>query len=271
MNESELMQADDQISLLDLWEKLRNGWRSVVGGVALGALSAGLAIVLISPKYETTSVLQVGMTAGKEVEAVTTTVERFKSLTFVLEATKQAGVVAGDCVTGQLVKGTSLIELKTIGDTPESSSRLNDIVVRMLVERHDALGAPLKRKLESDIAVAKGKLKAVERELAHFPRVTPLKDGQFSSVSLLVSLKVQKQQELFALQQELISLELMMVPPATQTTHTIEAPFVALKPVSPKKGLLIALGLIGGLLLGVMAAFVRDAWVQTRLTRGRAS
>ena len=59
MNENEMMQ-DDEISLFDLWEKLREGWLAVVGGAVLGIAGAVLAIFLIPPKYEAVAVVQVG-------------------------------------------------------------------------------------------------------------------------------------------------------------------------------------------------------------------
>ena len=37
MNENEMVQ-DDEISLFDLWERLRAGWRYVAGGTAIGLL-----------------------------------------------------------------------------------------------------------------------------------------------------------------------------------------------------------------------------------------
>ena len=42
---------------------------------------------------------------------------------------------------------------------------------------------------------------------------------------------------------------------------------VAPKPVSPKTGLLLALGLVGGLLVGVMSVFVCSAWQRAKAQR----
>jgi len=256
----------------------------VLAGAGLGALVSGLAVVMITPKYEAASTLQIGMIAGKEIEAATTTLERFKSSAFVLEAATQAGVeklverisfgdgAGGDYIKAQLVKGTSLVELKTIGDTPESSKKLNDVLVQQLAQRHEVLGAPLKEKLKSDIALTKEKLKSLEIELAELSKIsivsTP-KDGQFSPVSLLVSQKIQKQSEVFGLRQQLTNLESMQLAPATQKTQAIELPFAPVKPTSPKKILLVTLGLIGGLLIGLVTVFVRDGWGRSRQAKAK--
>lgn len=276
------MQAEDEINLFDFLEKLRVGWRLVVGGTVLGAMVAWVAIMLIAPKYEAVSTLQIGLIAGKEIEAVTTTLERFNSPAFLLEAATEARVeklverisqgdgVGRDFVKPRLIKGTALIELKTIGNTMESAKKLNDVLVQQLAQRHEDLGTPLKEKLKSDVALTKEKLKTVEQELSelsHISNVTTSKDAQFSPVSLLVSQKIQKQSEVFGLRQQLTTMELMQIAPATQKTQAIEATFVLFKPTSPKKTLLLVLGMIGGLLLGGIAVFISDSWIEVKRAR----
>ena len=61
MNANDMIQ-EEEISLFDLWDKLREGWRYVAGGTAIGLLGAGLALTLIPPKYEAVAVVQVGQT-----------------------------------------------------------------------------------------------------------------------------------------------------------------------------------------------------------------
>lgn len=110
----------------------------------------------------------------------------------------------------------------------------------------------------------KEKLVVVERELKELGSFakggSSVKDTQFAPVSLLTSMRVQKQSEVFGLQQQLAAMELSLLPPATVSTSALEVPFVAKKPVSPKKGLLIVLGAIGGLLLGVIWIFAASSW-----------
>lgn len=276
---------EDEISLFDLWEKLRAGWKSIFGGACLGGLAAGVVVLVVAPKYEAASVLQIGLIAGKEIESATMTLERFRSQTFFLEAAKQGGFqvaadqvalgegLVGDYVKVQILKGTSLLEVKTYGDTPESSKKLNDVLIRQLEQRHDLLGEPLKEKLKSDIALTRERLNVVEQELAVLSEVNykDAKDVQFSPVSLLMSQKIQKQSEIFGLRRQLTDLELMQIAPATQKTQMLEAPFVVMKPVSPKRNLLLTLGLVGGVLLGVFIVLVKNSWVRALQSRARAS
>ena len=86
----------------------------------------------------------------------------------------------------------------------------------------------------------------------------------------MTGLRVQKASELFAQRQAIVALETALSAPATQPTKAIEAVFVTDKPVSPKKTLLLALGLIGGLLAGVVAVFFVDAWQRAKRERRTA-
>ena len=68
-----------------------------------------------------------------------------------------------------------------------------------------------------------------------------------------------------------MAYETALMPPATQPAKALEGIFVVDKPVSPKKGLLLALGIIGGLLGGVLGIFVADGWRRARVVRCVAS
>ncbi|MBN8498388.1 hypothetical protein [Accumulibacter sp.] len=80
-----------------------------------------------------------------------------------------------------------------------------------------------------------------------------IKDDRFTQLSLLTSLRLQKESEFFNQGPIVSMLEAALNPPATQSSEAIEPVFVSDKPVSPTKGLLLALGLIGGLFAGVVS------------------
>lgn len=279
MNENE-MQQEDEVSLFDLWETLREGWKSVAGGAALGLAGAVVATVLIAPKYEAVALLRVGSVAGNVIEAPELSVQRVGAPAFRLELARKSGdetlldamlvdaTANKDFATATMVKGVPLIALKTTANSRELALTGVNVLLALLEARHTELGATLRSKVESDITMSKEKLKVIERELVDLEKLasnsSQVKDTQFASVSLLTSLRVQKQAEIFGLRQQLTALELSLLPPATQPTHAIEAPYVANKPVSPKRGLLLALGAIGGLLFGVMWVFVANAWRRAR-------
>ena len=249
MNENEMVQ-DDEISLFDLWEKLREGWLAVVGGAVLGIAGAVLAIFLVPPKYESAMTIQIGKVGGNVIEAPEVVIARVGTPSFRLAAAQKAGDeklveglttnAAGDSAIGaSLVKGTQLLSLTTSGNAPEAARQLSAAVIGVLQERHEALSRPLLAKISSDIALSKEKLAVIEREMLELSRAPSgglnLKDTQFAPVSLLTSMRAQKQADVFGLRQQLTAMEFSMLPPATQPTQALEAPYIARRRFRPRR------------------------------------
>lgn len=272
---------DDEISLFDLWQTLKDKWRYVLGGILLGGLGAAAMITTSQAQYEATAMLQTGRVAGSIIEDPSTIVVRFKSPSFNLEVAKDVDdpdwveQVEGGGGT-QILSATvpkaspSMVEVKVKAKSPEFAKKIADAATAKLIERQEELSAQTRRKIEFDLFVAKEKLVKSEQDLLVLSKTLDsvgTKDDRFTQISLMMSVKLQKESEMFALRQAVFALEIALLPPATQPARVLEATFVSPKPVSPKKGLLLALGLVGGLLLGVMSVFVSSAWRRAKAQR----
>ena len=305
MNENEMVQ-DDEISLFDLWERLRAGWRYVAGGTAIGLLGAGLALALISPKYEAVAVVQVGQTGqvGQvaqvglvgpvttlPVEPTQLSVERMKTPTFQMAVAKGAGIddwidalrrsatAGSDYLSLQVSKATvgqnaaPLMELRAKADSIENARKIAELAIQELGKRQAEIAKPSIDRMQADLAIAKEKRQRAEEDLGSLSKLVAaagIKDDRFTQLSLMNSLRLQKESELFFQRQLVAALEGALGPPATQPAKAIEPVFVSEKPVSPKKALLLVLGLVGGLVAGVVAVFFVDAWRRAKRERRTA-
>jgi uncharacterized protein involved in exopolysaccharide biosynthesis len=309
MNENEMMQ-NDEISLFDLWGKLRDGWRYVVGGTLIGLVGAGAAIALIPPKYEAVAVIQVGQvgqlgqlgqvgqagqTSSVPVEPATQAVERMKSPAFQMKVAKAAGVqewvdallrstgATTKYLALQIVKATAtpgpggapLIELRASAESAEVARKIAEATIGELAKRQLELARPTVEKMRLDLMIAKDNLASAEKELENIHRLVAnvgVKDDRFSQLSLMTNLRVSKELEFFKQRQVIAALETALAVPYTQPAEVLEDIFVTDRPVSPRKKLLLALGLVGGMLAGVVLVFFVDAWRRARRERaGRTS
>lgn len=290
MNENELQQ-EDEISLFDLWETLREGWKTVVGGTAVGLAGAVVAIILLAPKYEAVAILQVGQVgqvgqAGQaaplQVEAPAQAIERLKSSSFQLSVAEDLGdqkwkelLLSSSTATTrhlavQVMKTAPVIELKVSASSPEQAKSIAEATIKGLARKQDEIAKPMVDKVKADLSITKEKLASAEKELETLSKIAMnavVKDERFTQLSLITSLRVQKEAEVFGLRQTIMAYETALMPPATQPAQALEPVYVASKPVSPKKPLLIALGLVSGLLVGVMWVFVANAWRRAQTER----
>lgn len=279
MNRNEMVQ-DDGISLFDLCEKLRSGWYFVVGGTVLGLVGAGWAIVDSPPKYEAAAIVLVGKVAGGVIEQPTQSIERMKTPSFQMAVAEKLGskawiedLLGSSSATSkyfslQLVKGSvvagalPLIELKATGESADTAKKIAEAVILELAIRQAEIAKSSIDKIRLDMSISQEKLVSAEKELEGLSKLMAnvgVKDDRFTQLSLIASLRVQKEAEVFGLRQVIMALETSLMPPATQPAKAIEAVFGVDKPVSPKKTLLLTLGLVGGLLVGILSVFFVDA------------
>lgn len=283
MNEKELVQ-DDEISLFDLLDKLRSGWRYVVGGTVLGVALAGLMITITPPRFEAVAVIQVGQVGQLgPIEPPTQAVERMKTSSFQMAVAQRLANKAWiDDLQGalsatskyialQVLKASpALIELKVNADSADAAKKIAEAVILELAIRQTEIAKPMVDKLRQDLSIAKEKLLSAEKELDGLNKMIAnvgVKDDRFTQISLITTLRVQKEEEVFGQRQAIMGYETALMPPATQEAKAIEPVFVVDKPVSPKKTLMLALGLLGGLLAGVVSVFFVDAWRRAKERR----
>ena len=274
--------VEDEVSLFDLWGMLRGGWRLVFGSVVLGVLGAVAAIAFIAPQFEAVALLQTGTVSGSMIEEPTTALERLRSPSFLREIAVEVGDsawvdqidagVQGRTLVAKIQKATpSMIEVRVVTGSPDSSKKIAELSTARLIRRQTELASRVVAKVEFDISVLKEKLGKSESDLTALSKAidpTNVKNDTFSQLSLLTSLRMQRESDSFALRQSIYVLENSLLPPLTQPARVLEDIFVSNKPVFPKKGVLLAMGLVAGLLVGVMLVFVSGAW---RLARARRS
>ena len=274
--------VEDEVSLFDLWGMLRGGWRLVFGSVVLGVLGAVAAIAFIAPQFEAVALLQTGTVSGSMIEEPTTALERLRSPSFLREIAVEVGDsawvdqidagVQGRTLVAKIQKATpSMIEVRVVTGSPDSSKKIAELSTARLIRRQTELASRVVAKVEFDISVLKEKLGKSESDLTALSKAidpTNVKNDTFSQLSLLTSLRMQRESDSFALRQSIYALENSLLSPLTQPARVLEDIFVSNKPVFPKKGVLLAMGLVAGLLVGVMLVFVSGAW---RLARARRS
>ena len=292
MNENEML-LEDEISLFDLWEKLREGWLAVVGGTVLGIAGAVLAIFLIPPKYEAMAIIQVGQIGQiqrglisdgnksnvrlrtvqpvESVESSVLAVERMRTPAFqerVFDRAGAHGQLAVQVIKATATEASPLIELKVAGGSPEHLARIGESAVVELMQSEELLARPWIELIRGEIRLAEERIARVDKDVSDSGRLVlegASKSNRAGDAALLAAIKERQQQDISVYRQTIAVAQAALA--ATRPAHAIEPFSVGGAPVSPKRNLLFALGTIGGLLAGVMWVFVSDAWRRARAAR----
>lgn len=279
MREAELPQEVG--GAIDIWQRLKAGYKYIVWAVGFALAVALLAVLLLPQRYEAFAIIQVGQVASSPIEQSVLAVERIKTPSFQLRAAKAMGddkwlSRLTDSVSGsskdlvvQVMKSTAaqgagaLIELKASAQSKELAAKKAETVVVELVRIQNEIASPTVSKIRSNLVIAREKLSRAEQEMTSLGKLVAsasVKDDRFTQLSLMTSVRLQKEQEIFDLRQSIMALETSLVAPATQSAKMIEAVFVSDKAVSPNKTLLLSLAVIVGLMIGVVLIFSENAW-----------
>ncbi len=270
-------QDDDEISLWDIVNFLKEGWRWLAGGLVLGLLGA-VGFVIVSPsQYEATAVIQpatVGMptttttttTKGAEVEPVAQTLERLKLATFYSGALVQAcqapsALALTGSVKASQVKGNSLIQVSYRAPSTAVAEACVNAVVAHLTQSQAAVAEPLLKTLEEQLALTKKQLTEAQSFQGQLEkRAVSSKDG----ASLLMLSALSKREEMVRLEKLLVEQKVQLSAPLTQPMQLLGPIYAPERAVAPKKLPMLAGGLFGGLVFGGLVFFVRRSWLARR-------
>lgn len=278
-NQINAQQDEDSISLWQVLDFFKDGWRWLVSGLLVG-IAGALGFLLWAPVlYEATAIVApatVGMstvvstsatsTKGSEVESVGQTLERLKFPTFYTsELLKSCEALSGQAlaagVKATLVKGNSLIQVSYRAPSVDVAEGCVNAIVAQLIKSQVSIAAPVIKTLEEQLALTKRQLVEAEAFQGQLEKRTVTStDG----ASLLMLNALSKREEIVRLHKLLIEQQVQLTSPLTQQMQLLEPIYAPEKPVAPKRLPVLVGGLFGGLALGCLIYFLRRSWLDRK-------
>lgn len=235
----------DEISLIDIYEFFRDGWKTLLAGSVIG-LGAGFGTAFILPeKFEASGLIEPASVATKAVEPVAVLVEKMKSPTYYSPGTIET------CGVDKLANPAQSLVTRLKPNVPRNASYASVIyraessaeaakcleqVLQDVVQNQAQLAKPLINNLEVTLSNAEQELQATttERDQQRIKnrerlKVAKLKlvaaeefvekfskdgvqfkfgDPQFSASTLLLSTLISKQNEIKDLEIQISALEM---------------------------------------------------------------
>lgn len=251
-------------------DALRLAWRErwvVLAFTALGCALAALALFVKTPVYEASAIVriaQVGKAGGGEsvlVESQAQAIARFRIPTFLMAAQLEPGLSfeqLGRYVDVTAVRGTEALDIRYRAATPDTAKLGARKLFDLLASRHADLAKPAVEALQRQLAQAERlHAESLERRQRILEKLPSLAAGSVKDQYPFLDAAFVVQDVEIAKWQSFIRDA--MVAPSTLPTRLVETISVSDRPVEPRPLRYWAAGVIGGGLLGLLAAFAHDA------------
>ena len=268
LQQSEIQsQVDDEISLIDILRFLKSAWKAIAFFGLVG-LALSIAYLAMTPKQYEASVqitmAQIGATnnninpLGVNIEEPALLISRLSSPTsFTPEAIAACGMQDQANASESLSKSikltpakgvASVVELKTFGGTPQSAQDCALGVFNLIKTTQSQIVAPY-------IEEAKVKLADDEDRLQKAKDLVTRSDKSGSAMSASY---LSTRDEIRYLLDEITALKNVVTSNQNRATRMVAPIYTSDTPIAPKKRMVLAAGLLGGLFLGLLVALARQ-------------
>jgi LPS O-antigen subunit length determinant protein (WzzB/FepE family) len=237
--------ADDEISLLDIYEFLKDGWLTIAATTVLGgAIGVGTAFVL-PEKFLASATIQPTRALGNDVESIAVLAEKMRSPTYYSQQSFSACDVADSTNPAQtlatslkpnVAKNSGFVSVSfkstnintsiaclnaVLDDVIKTQFDLKELILQRANEdlrqaRQRLVTSRIKNEQElkqnkEQLSTLKEKLRAAQQFVSRFENNAArfdFKDDQFSASSLLLATILSKQNEVKDLQIQINNLEM---------------------------------------------------------------
>ncbi len=263
---------EDEISLLDILLFLKRSWKIITIFGVIG-LSAAIIYLLIAPKqYQAIAQIQMAQIStaannnnnnnninplGVNIEEPNLLIARMSFPTSFTPATISAcGLDGKENATSILAKSIKLsqpkgvpnvVELKTTASNPKGAQQCANAIFDLVKMSQDKIISPY---------IAEAKIKLADDE-ARLEKAKDLVLKADKSGSVMSAAYLSTRDEIRYLLDEITALQNVIASNTNRATRLVAPIYVSDFPISPKKRVSLAAGLLGGLFLGFLIALGR--------------
>jgi uncharacterized protein involved in exopolysaccharide biosynthesis len=268
----------EQVQLIHYLRVLKKRRWLILIGTLISILMAGVTSALLPKEYETSLQLRIGQVWGKAVDDTYRVAEIINSEPFLDRVRKDTNVsksaqdmkrhedvIASVAESGRQLSGGKypiLLNVKTVGPSPEKVLEIAETVARLAIQDHQLRFAQLQREYTSYERQLTDKIRLVQTGIDEL-NATLIRQYTSSRVNpeavILGQADRDKQEaNLISLLRELRDVRVNNASKVlTQNTEIVFPPVLPEKPIRPKTRLnLILAGLVGNIVFVIMAFFL---------------
>ena len=283
----EQLTDDDEISLMDIFDFLVDGWKTVFSILFVGS-SIGIVTSMVLPEqFEAKALIEsakvaslTNSTNSTYVESITVLAEKMRSPTYYDSKTLAVCVNEGEggnlealakSLNANVARNSNFVSVSYRAESRENAVRCLEQVLEIAIARQKTLADANLTSVLSSLENLKKKAdelrKTVKQLESDRGAQFKFKNIEYSAAALITVTLQSKVQELLATENQISASESMLKPPNTQDAKFVTPIFASEQRVSPRRSQIVMISAIGSLFLGVLILFLRKAIVSIKKQR----
>ena len=270
MNEQNYV-ADDEFSILDIYEFLKDGWKTITATTVLGgAIGVGAAFVL-PEKFLASASIQPARVLGEDIEKMNEMNEKMRSPSYYSQQTFTAcDLVDSDNPGDTLVKAlnpnvarnSSYVSVSFKSTNIKLAVACLNAVLDDIKLNQNYIAKPKTTRALTSLKNDIENLKLAETSVATLSKKAmtfDTKDARFSASQLMFALLQSKQSEISNLKERIQTTELLLTEPDTMTASFTTPIYSSPLKVEPKRSLIAVISVLAGGFIGLLLLVLRRA------------
>jgi len=253
------------VSLLELWLVVRKRRSWLFAGLLFGIAAAIAYTSMVQPVYESHATLQIGRIHDKGLieEPVTLAVQLMdqygpdssdgdqREIPYLKQVTQASH-------TKQLL-AAEILRLVAVGHSPGEAKEFLDDILTKVMQQHEQIYDGTIELLRRRLVATDEQIKILTVDIKGLGGlIARLKESQPIQASLLAMERGRMSVELGNLERDRVMLQRQLIKPYTNRSNVIAPASPTKTPVSPKKLTSLSVGVLFGLVLGLLAVFLRE-------------
>ncbi len=262
--------SDDEISLLDIYDFLVEGWKTIVAMAVVGTSIGIITSLALPEQFEAKAPIESARIASSYVEANAVLAEKMRSPTYY--DSKTLAVCIGDGRDGNLetlakslnaniARNSNFVSVSYRAESREDAIRCLEQVLQIVIENQQQLVSAGLTSVVSNLENLKKKADELRKTIKQLESDRgaqfEFKNIEYSAAALITVTLQSKVQELLATENQISAAESMLKPPNTQDAKFATPIFASEQRVSPRRSLIVMISAIGSLFLGVLILMLR--------------
>jgi len=262
--------TDDEISLIDIYEFLVDGWKTILAMTFIGT-SIGIVTSMVLPEqFEAKASIESARVTSNYVSSHAVLAEKMRSPTYY--DSKTLAVCIGDSRGGNLetlakslnpnvAKNSNFVSVSYRAESREDAIRCLEQVLEVVFVRERELAIARSSSVLSNLENLKKKADELRKTIKQLESDRgaqfQFKNIEYSAAALITVTLQSKVQELLATENQITDIEGQLKPPNTEDAKFVTPIFASEQRVSPRRSQIVILSAMGSLFLGLLMLMLR--------------